>query len=199
MLCAAFADAQSDLNGDLRLAAAAETQGDHATAERLFSRVLGAEGIPAKQRALIYFARGNARGNNGAFQAAIDDFTAALRLDATLWDAYYNRGLINSDIGNYPAALLDLYAVENLAGNYPTYYFNRGYMHFENEDYDQAIADLTIAAQAAPKKTAIYYQRAKAYEAKSDRQKAMADFSKVIELKPAESNELSAAYRWRGT
>jgi tetratricopeptide (TPR) repeat protein len=165
----------------------------------LLSRLLANGEVSPAQRRSAYIGRGVSHGNNGEFQSAISDFSAAIAIDPKQSDAYYDRALLESDVGDVRGGLADLYTIESAANVYPKYYYFRGYMHFEGREYDLAIADLTVAVQTMPKDPNIVYRRGKAYAAEGKRDLAVADFDTTIRLKPEDAELLSGAYRWRGT
>jgi Flp pilus assembly protein TadD len=53
-----------------------------------------------REKATAYFKRGNAHDENDNYDAAITDYTEAIRLDPVYARAYHNRGFAHQQLGN---------------------------------------------------------------------------------------------------
>ena len=104
-----------------------------------------------------YLARGQAKyynaptyhdeeSRNKEYNAAVDDFTEAIRREPGETLAYLYRGVCKEKLGESEAAIYDYSEAIQLSGDYARAYFNRGlsYMNIgrkddANKDYDKAM------------------------------------------------------------
>lgn len=93
--------------------------------------------------ATAYNERGNVRRFQGEIDNAIADYTMAIHIDGTYYEAYYNRGLAYEDKKRYVDAEDDLTRVLALNPTISQAYEARGRVRAARHDYDGAIADLT--------------------------------------------------------
>src|SRR5262249_17465732 len=100
--------------------------------------------------AVLYLGRGVARGIKGDTDAAISDFTEAIKLDAKYALAYKNRGIGHFKKGEYDAAIQDLdQAVQLSPGLWPAY-ATRGDAYRQKGDIDRALDDYEKALSLNP-------------------------------------------------
>ena len=85
----------------------------------------------------VYFNRGNSKSILGDCNGAIDDFTTAINLDHTYWQAYYNRGNAYSDSGQYENAVADYDRI--LDRNEFIIMYNRGNALFASGNFADAM------------------------------------------------------------
>ena len=74
------------------------------------------------------------------FEAAIADFTEAIRLKPDFALAYCNRGLTNVQLGRYDDALADYSVAIGEDPNLTYCYFNRGNLYLTLGDYEKPSA-----------------------------------------------------------
>jgi len=107
----------TDLLTHLREAEALEKSGDNAkTTEAAFDRfILSYENQEVevkeqfqKQLPFVYNSRGLARYLQVEFELAIEDFSKAIELNASVANFYYNRGLIEFRLKDFGSARVDL-------------------------------------------------------------------------------------------
>ena len=102
------------------------------------------------------------RSDLGAHEAAIADYSAALRLkpDAA---AYSNRGNAKGRLGQYEAAITDYSAALRLKPDYATAYINRGATNALLEQVNEARRDfkkaLALAREAGDENIAARAER----------------------------------------
>jgi tetratricopeptide (TPR) repeat protein len=85
------------------------------------------------------------------YQAAVDDYTAAIELKPEpLSPAYFARGLAYQGVGDYPPAIADFTRVIELEPNSTDAYDARARAHIRQEEYDQALADLAQSVVIDP-------------------------------------------------
>jgi len=119
-----------------------------------------------------------------AFEQAIADFTAALRLDPNNANNYHERGMAYSDKGDHDRAIADFNQVIRLYPNFAGAYSNRGLTYQNKGDYDRAIADFNQAIRLNPNDAVTYSNRGNVYGIKGDYDRAIADFNQAIRLNP---------------
>lgn len=86
---------------------------------------------------------GNRYGNAEEHQAAVRNYTRAIKRDPTYVQAYYSRGLLYwRELGDHQRAIEDLTRVLELDPGWSEAYFNRAMAHRLALDVEQMIADL---------------------------------------------------------
>jgi len=118
------------------------------------------------------------------YDAAIEAFTEAIRLDSGFANAYYNRADTYFYNDDYDKALADINQFIKLEPNNPVGYSGRGMVYYAKNDYDRAIEDFSQAIKLDPNKAENYSNRGTMYGFKGDYDKAIADFNQSIKLKP---------------
>jgi tetratricopeptide (TPR) repeat protein len=156
---------------------------------------LGSRPSQSGNTAQTYYERGMSLYNQSNYDAAIQEFTEAIRIDPNYALAYYNRGNSYRYKNDYDRAIADYTQAIRLDPNYRNAYSNRGftYNEFKNE-YDTAIADFNQAIRIDPNYALAYYNRGLAYYRKNDYDTAIADYTQVIRIDPNYAN----AYFGRG-
>lgn len=85
---------------------------------------------------------GNEYGNRREYQAAVGNYTRAMRLDPAYTQAYFSRGVLYwREFGLHHQAIDDLTRVLELDPSYAVAYLNRGLAHKMLGQYDRAISD----------------------------------------------------------
>jgi tetratricopeptide (TPR) repeat protein len=162
---------------------AANMSGDR---EKAIARLTAAlkEPLPAYQRAYIYLNRGAAYNSQWRFDAAIQDFTEALRLNSKLADAYNGRGYAWHWKSRMDKAIADLTEAIRLDPNSNSAYYNRGLIYYKQGKIDQAIADLNEAVRCDPESADPLITRGLCYVAKNDLDRALSNFDGAIAVDP---------------
>ena len=109
-----------------------------------------ATGGPRLGSGFEYFLRGLSHSSNGDYDAAIADFTEAIRLQPNDHSNYSTRGNAYVNKGDYDRAIADYTQAIRLAPNNATYYGNRGNAYNRKGEYPQARADVNRALQIDP-------------------------------------------------
>jgi tetratricopeptide (TPR) repeat protein len=128
------------------------------------------------------------------YEAAIADYSQAIRRDPENAAAYNNRGRAYADTGDYDKAITDLNQAIRLDPKYADAYTNRGLVYNDRKDRDRAIADYSQAIRLDPALWRAYNNRGNAYDNKGDHDRAIADYDQAIRLDP----EYAVAYTNRG-
>jgi len=117
-----------------------------------------------------------------AFEQAISDYTAALRIDPNNVTAYNGRGVIYSNKGDYDKAITDYNQAIKINPNNAEPYNNRGNAYKDKGDYDKAIADFNQAIRLNPNYALAHNNRGLAYGRKGDYDRAITDYNQSIKL-----------------
>ena len=111
-----------------------------------------------------YLKSGRENHYHGDFEAAIADYTEAIRLDPNYAEAYNNRGLALQSQGDLDGAAADYTKAIRLKPDYADAYKNRGLVRAATGDYNGAIADCTEAIRLDPANCRALYNRPVALE-----------------------------------
>ena len=179
-----------------------------------------ASGNTTPQTAGNFLDRGIMFAMRGEYQAAIQDFSEAIRLNAKMTGAYMLRGRALAasasnikDMGdNFGSvtiivetasseqirilnqAIEDFTQAINLDPNNAAAYWERGRAYRQMGDNDKAMADYIQAIRINPKHARAYNSRGTAYLDKRDYDRAIEDFTQAIRIDP----NLDIAYNNRG-
>lgn len=116
------------------------------------------------------------------YDAAINEFTEAIRIDPAFSWPFNNRGLAYAAKGNFDNALKDYAEALRLDPNYTFPYNNRGLVWAAKGELDNALKDYSEAIRLDPKYLFPYFNRGIIRERKSDYQKAIEDYAEAIQL-----------------
>jgi tetratricopeptide (TPR) repeat protein len=116
------------------------------------------------QTAEDYFNKAEDYVENEQYQLAIDNLTAALKINPDFALAYYNRGVAYDDLENYTAAIADYTSALKINPDDADAYYNRGVAYYNLEYYNEAIADYTSAIKIDPDYAEAYRNRGIAKE-----------------------------------
>lgn len=147
-----------------------------------------------EQRAIAFRNRGLARAEAAANDHAEQDFTEALKLNASDAAALSGRALIRITRNDTAAAIEDFNAAIALKPDNLQYLMGRGYAHLVKGDSAAAIADFSEVIRLNPKHASAFNHRGLAYRKAGDNVRAIADYSSAIGLNPA----YALAYNNRG-
>ncbi len=129
--------------------------------------------------------RGVGHLQRGEYERAAAEFTAALRLDPTLADAYANRGEANRLAGDYEQALADYDNAHLLDPTNARILFNRGMVHWILGQVESAIADYSACLRLDASNALAWTNRGSAHADKGDLNSALADFGRALQLDPS--------------
>jgi tetratricopeptide (TPR) repeat protein len=116
------------------------------------------------------------------YEAAIAEFTAALKCDPSLVAAYKHRADVNRLRGQYPPALADYRSALRLDPSNAAAQLSRARVYLLLGQHREAIADYSAVIQLEPQNTLAYYWRGLAYVDAGDLDKAIDDFSATLLL-----------------
>jgi tetratricopeptide (TPR) repeat protein len=126
--------------------------------------------------------------------AAIDDFTQAIKLAPQSPGAYVDRGVVYQLMGDLDRALADFNQAIAADPNYAEAYDNRGGVYMSKKQYDLATADYNRAIALQPLVTVPYVDLGIIHKAQGNLDAAIADASSALRADP-NSDE---AYTLRG-
>ena len=128
------------------------------------TRVIADQAIPANDRALAHFYRGSAYEAKGAYQEALADFNALLRI-RPIGVVYANRGLVYQRLHDFQRSIADFTEALRLDPSLAQAHKWRGVSYF-NTGRARA-RDRRFRARRSsldPKDTELYWQRGQAHE-----------------------------------
>jgi len=137
---------------------------------------------PDPEDARAYNLRGVAFARQGDCQAAIAEFTRAVRRDPTCVDAFCNRALVYAALGNLGPAASDLAKVVEIRPTYVEAYVRQARLHAAINEHDEAISDLTRAIQIDPQYAEAYFQRSLVHYARGAYEEALDDARQIQSL-----------------
>ena len=165
------------------------------------TRAIDSSVVHGRDLAVAYNQRGLAYENTGKHDAAVADFTEAIRLDQTYAIAHNNRSWALNNKGEYDQAIADSTAAIKLNPKYATAYVNRGVSYESKGECGKAISDYSEAIKLNPKFAGAYNNRGVCYNAKGDFDRAIQDFNEAIRLSPKETSlyfNRGASYEKKG-
>jgi len=148
-------------------------------------------GDPENARA--YNHRGAAFARQGEYQAALAQFTRAIRRDPTCADAFHNRALVYMAIGNLGSAASDFGKVVEIRPDFVEGYLHQARLQAALNEHDQAVAGLTKAIEIDPQCAIAYFRRSLVYYTKGAYEEASDDVREIQGLRwPVPSGFLQA-------
>ncbi len=139
--------------------------------------------LPRKTEAETFCDKGLAKYEERDYDAAVVDYTRAISLDSSCWEAFYGRGRAKTAKGNYDGAIADYdMAIMLLKGTGSTrelaeVYHNRGFVKAKMRNDDDAIADYCEAVRLNPEYATVY---AKTYRSVAEAKEEQGDFEGAV-------------------
>ncbi|MCL2933025.1 MAG: tetratricopeptide repeat protein [Trichodesmium sp. MAG_R03] len=137
--------------------------------------------------AQVLYKDGQELAKQGRQQAAIANYTEALKLNPQNPSIYYQRGNSYYSKKAYEKAIRDYTAGIKIKGNYKDAYYQRALIYYELDNNEKAITDLTKTLRINPNYTKAYNQRGLIYYEIGDYKNAIQDYSQSIRLNPKDS------------
>lgn len=141
-----------------------------------------------------FIRRGDAKYNRQNYQAAIADYSEAIRLSPENAQAYLGRGNAKYAVEQYQEAIQDYEEALKHDPDYAYAFNGRGNVKFALKDYEAAIKDYNQAIQANPQFTLALVNRGNVKSALKEIHAAIEDYSQAIRLNP----QYEPAYLQRG-
>ena len=106
-----------------------------------------------------YKQRGFYRMNHNDYSGAIEDFTAAIFMDAEDSESYFYRGKIYYRQKNWEGAEADFSKAVSIEPENPDYYLARGQARYVSQNLEAAVADFTMTISLDPEFASGFYHR----------------------------------------
>ncbi len=139
-------------------------------------------------KAQALYKQGQELAKQGKQQAAIANYTEAVKLNPKNASIYYQRGNSYYSQRAYEKAIKDYTAAIKIKANYNDAYYQRGLIYYELDNNEKAITNLTQALRINPNYTKAYNKRGQIYYEIGDYKNAIQDYSQSIRLNPKDSN-----------
>lgn len=130
-----------------------------------------------------YNNRGAAQLELGRYQAAIDDFAEAIRLQPDFADAYYNQGTAWLALNEFNLAVSCFDEVIRLKPDFAAYN-QRGLAKIKLSQYKTALNDFDKAIELNPDEAGPFINRGMVKFELGEHEAAFADFDRAIQLQP---------------
>jgi tetratricopeptide (TPR) repeat protein len=140
--------------------------------------------ISNASNALAYERRGNTRLKIEDFQGAIDDASAAIRIDSQNFGGYWNRSLGYLLLKDYNQALADANTAIQLYPKAAGAFAVRGAAHTGLNNYQEAQKAFDRALQLSQTDGDVYYWRGLLQLKQGKNQQAIADYERAVRLAP---------------
>jgi len=134
--------------------------------------------------AWAYNRRGELHTEQGDPRTAFEDFTQAIRVDASCWSALHNRGVTFAKYGRHQQALEDFTLALRHNPKCAACYANRGELLMELGQPVPAEVDFTAAVTAEPNQAAFHAGRAACRQHQGRLTEAVRDLNEAIRLAP---------------
>lgn len=142
-----------------------------------------------------FFARGTNELIEHRYAAAIGYFNVLIKVDTTLYDAYFRRAIAKYSLSDYLGAMGDFNKAIQLNPVFTYAYFYRAITHNSMGDYSAALRDLEEANSLRPELPGVYYTRALSYFFMQQFGRAIENFDRFLRYEPREPD----GYVNRGT
>ena len=142
--------------------------------------------VALNNRGLLWF-------NTGESDRAIEDFSAALRLDPERWAVYVNRSNVWVKLGKNDKAIDDCNKALSLNPHSAAALANRAHAWVNKGDYDRAILDCDEAINLDPTCAVAFANRGLAWWGKEELNKAAKDCEEAVRLSP---NDAQIVFCW---
>ena len=149
---------------------------------RACTLILNGQKLTAAERLRILILRGVGWSKEDEFQAAAEDFSAALEIESTNVAALEGRAKARTKLGEHKNAASDWSELIDLHPRNDTYYRLRGNEYRAAGQHPEALTDFDKSLEINPQAIDAYIGRAHVYHALKDRLLADKEFKKGIEV-----------------
>jgi len=144
--------------------------------------------------AFAYNFRGTVYTERGNYYKAIEDYNAALDINAEYEEALNNRAIAHGATGQNDLAFKDYEQALTIKPDYADAYYNRGLLYNKIGRYDMAISDFTSAIKFDPSMADAFVSRGIALGSQRQYDPALNDFNRALAI----NRNLYQAYFNRG-
>ena len=166
----------------------AAREGQQNDAIDLYTQVINSRLVRGMSLADLYHDRGSILLTTGEFDAAIDDFTKALKIDKKRVFSYTNRARVYEQMGKTKRALKDYSRALKYSRDMPAIWLARGRIYHQQHNHRAALRDYTKAIDVDPDYIEAYLQRGVLFENKGQFEKAMTDYERARAIDPASTD-----------
>ncbi len=128
------------------------------------------------QTAEDFFKEGEAKSRQSNYEAAIEEYTKAISVDAQYWNAYLKRAFCYGLIQNYEKAIEDYTVTIGAEPDKIFSYQSRGSAHYKLGHYTEAMADFNKVLELDPKNQEAYNNRGFVKKSIGDKEGACKDW-----------------------
>lgn len=139
--------------------------------------------LDPKVKGSAYTSRGDLYRIQSNFEAALADYSAAIRLTPDDPTAYYGRGIIYFVQDEYEKAHKDMTQLASIAPDVPTTYYFLGLLNNQLKKYPDAVKQFDAYIKVVPNDPDAYAGRAKAYLEQQQYKQALSDLNQAIKIK----------------
>lgn len=118
--------------------------------------------------------------------AAIEHYSAAIRLKPEFAEAYFNRAIAKADLGMFSEAIEDYDRAIESRPKFVKAYVNRGHIKTRLGRLKEAVGDFDQASRLSSEHVEAYTNRGHALTLLGRHEEAIEDYNRAIELKPEE-------------
>jgi len=134
--------------------------------------------------AMAYFNRGRAHTSRSEHQFAVEDYSAAIRLNPADDRFFNSRGKAYNFLGRDASAVKDFDRAAELNPNDRSVYFNRGMAHAWLRSLDLALRDFSEVIRRDPGDAEAFNRRGEVYLRQRRFDRAIEDFDSALALNP---------------
>lgn len=161
-------------------------QGNHLTAIRLYEQVIIKSVDNQSYTAKIYLYRGQHYAMINDFKKAVNDYSRALELDQTLFDAYLSRAILYQSLDEPEKAINDYNRAIRFSDSSATMLSflldNRGNAKMARGDYESAYTDFVKATQFVPDNTQLMTHLAQSLNELQRHEEALEIFKTIARI-----------------
>lgn len=151
-----------------------------------------------EKKAFEYYRDGIGKYLAKNYDAAVVDFTKAIKLDSGFIQAWENRGVAKFYLKDYPGAISDYdKALKINPDDYKTY-GRRAWAKYNMEDLRGAIDDFSKAIEGNINDADCRIGRGEAKFKLKDYKGALTDFDKIVRFSYGDRDQRKKAFFWRG-
>lgn len=165
--------------------------GDHCSGSRSadprieeLNGAIASKELPHTARADALYRRGGVWLSRREVDCAMRDFTAAIKLNPEMAEAYAARGVLWEGRGEWDRALADYDAALRINPAYPSVLLSKGIVWKKKGDLGQAMAYFDKAIDVQPQFVPALLARAETWANERNFDKAIEDYDRVIRLNP---------------
>ncbi|PKL37768.1 MAG: hypothetical protein CVV44_15635 [Spirochaetae bacterium HGW-Spirochaetae-1] len=118
----------------------------------------------------------------GQYDAAIEYYTKAIKLDPAAYHSFHNRGLSRHYGAQYDSAIQDYSQAIELNRDYFKSWYFRGLAYLEKGEYARAVEDFNVALLMQPHNHKAWYLKGYARYKMGDAQAASGDYMQALRL-----------------